>query len=759
LPRKAKAKQAEPPLPSRQEILAFLAEAPGKVGKREIARAFKLSGGQRLELKRLLRDMEAEGLIEGTRKRVHRPGGLPSVTVLMVEGVDDQGELIAVPLEWDEAIGPAPRIVVERERGRRVPGRAPGIGDRVLARLAEEPATGGFTARTIKVLEKRPKAQLGIFRDVAEGHRVVPVNRKEPEVAIPAGATAGARDGELVAVKVTRGRHGLPTGRVTERIGDVSSEKAVSLIALEEHGIPHVFPPETLAEAEAAEPAGMAHREDWRELPLITIDPADARDHDDAVFAEPDPDRPGGHIVTVAIADVGWYVRPGSALDREARRRGNSVYFPGRVVPMLPERISNDLCSLGEGEDRPALAVRMVFDASGRKSGQSFHRIMMRSAASLSYEAAQAAIDGRLSDKTEPLLERVLEPLWAAFHVLSKGRRAREPLEIDLPERKVILKEDGSVDRVVVPPRLGAHRLIEEFMIQANVAAAETLEGRKAPLVYRVHDEPSWEKMEALRDFLASLNASWPKSGTVRPAQFNRVLERFAETPNAILVNEVVLRSQSQAEYSPQNIGHFGLNLRRYAHFTSPIRRYADLLVHRALVSALKLGPVGMRREDEAKLEQIAADISLAERRAMLAERDTVDRLIASWLAEQVGARFTGRIRGVTRAGLFVELDGSGADGFVPISTLGADFYEFEEAHHRLIGRTTGEIYQLGDAAEVRLVEAQPFAGSLRFELESEGRKGRPPRGGRAGPRASRRGPKPAGPAAAKGRRARAKAR
>jgi ribonuclease R len=740
VPRKPKPKKPEPGLPSREDILAFVAGAPGRIGKREIARAFKVSGGQRVELKRLLRDLETEGVIQGTRKAIHRPGGLPSVTVLMVEGVDDHGDLIAAPLEWDETVGPAPRIPIARERGRRAAGPAPGIGDRVLARLSEDAGAGGFTGRVIKVLEKKPRAQLGVFRTVEGGHRVVPINRKEPEVTIPAGATEGARDGELVAVEVAKGPYGLPTGRVTERIGDVSSEKAISLIALEEHNIPYNFPPEVIAEADAAAAADMADREDWRAVPLITIDPADARDHDDAVLAGPDPDHPGGHVVTVAIADVGWYVRPASALDREARRRGNSVYFPGRVVPMLPERISNDLCSLREGEDRPALAMRMSFDANGRKKDHSFHRIMMRSAASLSYEEAQAAIDGRLNDRTEPLLQTVLEPLWAAFHALSKGRRAREPLEIDLPERKVVLREDGSVDRVMVPPRLGAHRLIEEFMIQANVAAAETLEGSRAPLVYRIHDEPSWEKMEALRDFLGSLDMDFAKSGTVRPAAFNRVLERVADTPNAILVNEVVLRSQSQAEYSPANIGHFGLNLRRYAHFTSPIRRYADLLVHRALIAALKLGPGGMAREDEAKLETIAADISLAERRAMLAERDTVDRLIASWLAGQVGARFHGRIRGVTRAGLFVELAETGADGFVPISTIGADFYEFEESHHRLVGRSTGETFQLGDAVEVRLVEAQPLAGSLRFELESEGRTGKPPRkGGHTEPRTPRR--------------------
>jgi ribonuclease R len=475
-----------------------------------------------------------------------------------------------------------------------------------------------------------------------------------------------------------------------------------------------VFPQAVLDAAAAARPADMAAREDWRELPLVTIDPPDARDHDDAVHAATDG---RGFVVTVAIADVAHYVRPSSELDREAQKRGNSVYFPGRVVPMLPERISNDLCSLREGEDRPALAVRMVFDGDGRKRSHSFHRVMMRSAAKLSYEQAQAAIDGRADGSTRALLAPVLKPLWAAYGALARARDRREPLAIDLPERKVLLREDGSVDKIVVPPRLEAHRLIEEFMIQANVAAAETLEAHKAAIVYRIHDEPAFEKLDALREFLGSLDLSFPKAGSLRPSQFNRVLSKVADTPNALLVNEVILRSQSQAEYSVENIGHFGLNLRRYVHFTSPIRRYADLLVHRALISAQDLGVGGMAAADEKGLERIAGEISVAERRAMAAERDTVDRLIAFWLSERVGAHFEGRIRGVTRAGLFVELEESGADGFVPISTIGEDFYGYEEAHHRLVGRTTGETFRLGDAVEVRLVEALPYAGSLRLEL------------------------------------------
>jgi ribonuclease R len=758
LARKGKDKSG-PALPSRQAILDFMSGSEGKVGKREIARAFGISGGDKITLKHMLRDMADEGLIKRRRKHVHRPGDLPSVVVLSIEGIDDLGDPIGIPVEWDEEHGAPPRIVIATDRKeRRGKERAPGIGDRILARLTPDEETGGFIGRVIKLLERQPKAALGIVRKLDGEVRVIPIDRRGKELMVPPGATNGAEDGDLVSVEVTKAaRHGLPSARVIDRIGDVSTEKALSLIALEEHGIPYVFPRAVRDEADAAESASMSHREDWRDLPLITIDPPDARDHDDAVHATQDPDVAGGHIVTVAIADVAYYVRPGSELDREAQRRGNSVYFPGRVVPMLPERISNDLCSLREREPRPALAVRMRFSADGRKTGHSFHRIMMRSAAKLSYEQAQAAIDGNPDRITRPLLEHVLKPLWAAYAALSRGRDAREPLAIDLPERKVILKEDGSVDRIVVPPRLDAHRLIEEFMIQANVAAAETLEAKKSPIVYRIHDEPSWEKLDALRDFLGSLDMSFPKAGSLRPSHFNRVLKRVADSPHELLVNEVVLRSQSQAEYAVENIGHFGLNLRRYVHFTSPIRRYADLLVHRALVSVLRLGAGGLGSQDEKRLDRVAAEISVAERRAMAAERDTMDRLIASWLAERVGAEFEGRVRGVTAAGLFVELEESGADGFVPISTIGEDFYEYQETHHRLVGRTTGETFRLGDSVEVRLVEALPYAGSLRLELTRDapatprgGRKGRaarttrqdesrrPPR-----PRPSRRGRKP----------------
>ncbi len=466
-------------------------------------------------------------------------------------------------------------------------------------------------------------------------------------------------------------------------------------------------------------------REDWRHLPLITIDPPDAKDHDDAVHAEPDtsPGNSGGFVLTVAIADVAHYVTPGSALDREALVRGNSVYFPDRVVPMLPERISNDLCSLRPHEDRAALAVRMVIGADGRKRSHTFHRIMMRSAAKLSYQQTQFAIGGRTDEDTGPLMAPVLEPLYAAYEALTRARTERQPLDLDLPERKILLKHDGTVDRVVTPERMEANRLIEEFMILANVAAAETLEKARTPLIYRVHDEPSIEKLNSLREFLASLQIPFAKAGALRPEAFNHILASVKGGDREQLVNEVVLRSQAQAEYAAENYGHFGLNLRRYAHFTSPIRRYADLIVHRGLIRALKLGPDGLPENTDVKeLAEIGAQISATERRAMVAERETKDRLIAHFLADRIGASFEGRISGMVGAGLFVKLNDTGADGFVPARTIGDEYFRYDEAARSMVGSRTGETYRLGDPVTVKLVEAAPVAGALRFELLSEGR-------------------------------------
>jgi len=542
---------------------------------------------------------------------------------------------------------------------------------------------------------------------------------------VQSGDMDGAVDGELVRFETLRdGTSGRPAARIIERIGHPKAEKAVSLIAIHNHGLRDRFGEDVLRELEGLPELTMSHREDLTQIPLVTIDPHDAKDHDDAVWAAPDadPSNEGGATVIVAIADVSYYVRSGTALDNEASLRGNSVYFPDRVVPMLPEKLSNDLCSLREKELRPCLAVRMTFDRNGKKLSHRFTRATMRSAAKLSYQEAQAAIDGTPNPKTSPILDPVLRPLWHVYRILADARKKRGPLDLDLPERKIILDERGLVSRVIVPERLEAHRLIEEFMIQANVAAAEALEAQKSPLIYRVHDAPSSEKLVAMSEFLASIGINAPKTGFNRPAQFNRILEKVAGTEHEELLNEVVLRSQAQAEYRPGNLGHFGLNLRRYAHFTSPIRRYADLIVHRALVSAFKLGEGGLSDGERAKLDRIAEVISQSERKAMSAERETLDRLIAMHLAERIGEAFKARISGVTRFGLFVKLLDTGADGFVPAATLGRDFYRHVETAHALVGERTGKSFRLGDRVEVRLVEANPSAGALRFEMLSDGR-------------------------------------
>ncbi len=535
-------------LPSRDELVAFIRERSGKVGTREIARAFGAKNADRAALNRMLRELADEGAVDRRRKRLHHAGTLPPVVLADITGRDSDGELLARPTEWDEEAHGAPPVIHIATPRRARPGEVAGVGDRALIRI-EQTSDEETTGRVIKLIDRAKNRTLGIFRGLpGGGGRLVPIDKKQlgRELSIPPDATAGAVDGDLVAVEVARhGRFGLAAGTVVERLGSLKSERAVSLIAIHAHDIPHTFPRAVIEEADAARAASHAGREDWRRVPFVTIDPPDAKDHDDAVHAIPDPDpkNPGGHIVSVAIADVAHYVRPGSALDREAVKRGNSVYFPDRVVPMLPERISNDLCSLRPHEDRPALAVRMVIGADGRKRSHTFHRVLIRSAARLHYEQAQLAVTGRPDEVTEPIAEKILEPLYAAYRTVLRARDERGPLDLDIPERKIVLKSDGTVDRVIMPQRLEAHRLIEEFMILANVAAAETCERANVALIYRVHDEPSAEKLNALREFLGTLDISLPKGGTLRPDGFNNILSRVKGRDVERLVNEVVLRT------------------------------------------------------------------------------------------------------------------------------------------------------------------------------------------------------------------------
>lgn len=727
-------------LPTKEQILQWITDNPGQAAKRDIAKAFSIKGAARIELKRLLAELEEDGALEKKKRAYRDPGKLPPVSLLTVIGPDAAGDLFLHAMEW-QGEGTPPRILFIPKKG----DPAMGPGDKLLARLSEVNLEDReYEARLIRKLGSNAIKVLGIYRKGSDGGRIVPIDKgADKEWRVGRDDDLNARDGELVeAEQAGPKRMGLPSARIIARLGDPAGPKAVSLIAIHQHGIPDRFPDQVLAEADAAQPVGLAGRDDLRDVPLVTIDPSDARDHDDAVFAEADsdPTNPGGHIVWVAIADVAHYVRPGSALDREARKRGNSTYFPDRVVPMLPDTLSGDLCSLHEGVDRPCIAVRMRLDAQGHKIGHRFVRGLMRSAASLHYAEVQEAQDGTPNDRCAPLMDRVIRPLYAAYAAACIARAERQPLDLELPERKVVLSDEGKVLSVAFRDRFDAHKLIEEFMILANVAAAEELERLKRPLLYRVHEEPTPEKLDGLREVAEASGFTLGKGQVLKTAHLNRLLTQARGSDQSELINISTLRSMTQAYYHAQNFGHFGLALRSYAHFTSPIRRYSDLIVHRALVAGHRWGDDGLSAWDVENLDETAKLISDAERRSMAAERDTVDRYLAAYLADRVGMTFTGRISGVQRFGLFVKLDETGADGLIPIRDVGREFFHFDADSQTLMGADTGVMIGIGQRVTVRLAEAVPVTGGLVLELlELEG--GSLPNG-RAGKRQGRFAPR-----------------
>ncbi|MFN3988780.1 MAG: ribonuclease R [Erythrobacter sp.] len=729
----AKPPKRAPGMPTAADVLAFIQSSDMPAGKREIAKAFGLKGQEKIKLKALLKDMAEEGLIDGKKTAYHRMGGVPKVTVLRIIGVDD-GDLVAIPDNWaDDAPGEPPRLTIREVRGRGSKPVGPALrrGDRVLARTEETPE--GWRAFPMKKLPARSEGLMGIVELDGTGKAwLAPVDKRVRQSARIADLGA-AEEGQLVIAERI-GRSERAGVKVIEVIGDPLAPRSFSLIAIAKHGIPHVFPDGVISEAKVAAklPLSADTREDLRHLPIVAIDPADARDHDDAIWAE--PDGKGGFRAVVAIADVSFYVRPGSALDREARKRGNSVYFPDRVVPMLPEVLSADVCSLKEGEDRAAMACHLAIDAEGKVTKFRFTRALVRIAHNIAYEDAQAAVDA--GDPPEYLAH-----LWAAWRALAAARHARDPLELEVPERRVVLDEEGRIASITVRERLDAHRVVEDFMIAANVAAAKALEAKTAPVVYRVHEAPQREKLIALRDYLATMGKKLSLGQVITPGLFNRMLKDITDEAEKAQVMEAVLRSQMQAYYGPANAGHFGLALGSYAHFTSPIRRYADLLVHRALVDAYKLEqPVpdsalpatsGLSDRDRASLQQVSDAISQTERRAMEAERETIDRYVAAWLSSRVGEVFDTRITGVQSFGFFATIVGLGGDGLVPVSTLGAERFRHDEAAQALVGTESGTTYAAGDRLRLKLAEANALTGALKFvPLDSTGQ-AIEPRGGR----------------------------
>ncbi|QGN53327.1 ribonuclease R family protein [Novosphingobium sp. Gsoil 351] len=716
--------------PTRQQILDFIAQSKDPAGKREIGKAFGLKGQERVKLKALLRDMADEGLIDGERRAFHRMGGVPKVTVLRVVAIED-GQPYAIPDNWspDDAT-PPPRLRILDRKGH----TALRKGDRILARTEE--AGAGLIAHPMKKLPALEGAMFGVVEIDASGKGWLAPIDKRVRNASPIADLGGAAAGQLVMAE-PGGKSPRAGVNVVEVLGDPLAPRAFSLIAISKHGIPNVFGGETLAEAQTAAklPLSPDHREDLRHLPIVAIDPADARDHDDAIWAE--PDGQSGFRALIAIADVSFYVRPGGALDREARKRGNSVYFPDRVVPMLPEVLSADVCSLRAGEDRAAMACHIAVDAHGRVTEWRFTRALVRIAEVIAYEDAQARADGT---GEEPQLRN----LWACWKALAAARHARDPLELELPERRVILNAEGKIETIALRERLDAHRVVEDFMIAANVAAAKALESKVAPIVYRIHEPPNREKLVALKDYLATFERKLALGQVITPSLFNRLLKDIADEAEKALIMEAVLRSQTQAYYGPRNAGHFGLALGSYAHFTSPIRRYADLLVHRALVDSFALeqprpadkripATSGLSDTDRADLTRVSEAISVTERRAMEAERDTIDRYVAAWLSGRVGEVFPTRVSGVQSFGMFVTIVGLGGDGLVPVSTLGAERFRYDEKAQALIGEQTGDTYTMGRLLDMRLAEANPLTGALKFE-PVDGAGGRVEPRGRRGP-------------------------
>lgn len=723
---------------SKDKIIEAVKAQPDRLGKRELSKILDIPAEEKRDLRMALRDLVDSGTLVQSGKKTYRVADdVPEVGVLMIDRVDEDGRVIAVPAKWT-ADSPAPEFIIKARKSK---GKAPkddakiGPGTRILGRTDQR--SHPYTVEIIRVLGPGPRREMGVIVKSGRGLRISPVNKKIRDEFIPAKDSIKVSDSDLVLFETARqsrrSRDGFKPAKIVEIVGDASDPKAASLISLVENDIPIGFDPEVMEEIrDLPRPVMGPNREDLRHVPLITIDPDDAKDFDDAVYAE--PIEGGGFTVWVAIADVAAYVKPGSALDRNAVRKGNSVYLPDRVEPMLPHELSSDLCSLRPHEDRYCMAVQMHFDAGGHKTKHSFHRGLMRSHARLTYEQAQAAFDGEPDETAADVMES-LTGIWQAYEALRTAREQREPLEIEIPERRVRVGEQGQITSIDVKARFDANKLIEEFMIQANVAAAESLSKKGMDLIFRVHEPPKRERIQSLSEFLPAVGMKFSPGERATPKRFNKILRQAEERDLAEVVGMAVLRTQSQAVYTPQNGGHFGLSLTHYAHFTSPIRRYADLIVHRALIAAFGFGKDGQSEEERTRLSEIAEHISGTERKTVAAERSAVDRYIAAHLADKVGVEFPGRITGVTKFGLFITLDQTGADAFAPARLLGEERFRFDEKRKQLTGEQTGGTYKFGARVTVKLLEALPVSGGLTVSVTSKPEPGKPGRGGHRGRR------------------------
>ena len=727
--------------PDRNQIRALLERRGVPLSLDAIAEAFGLAPGrERKRLFRALRAMQRDGeLLRNRAEEYGLTGRMDLVRGRVIGHRDGYGFL--VPDEGGSDLFLSPRQM-----------RSIFHGDRVVARVVGVDARGRREGALVEVLERATTQVVGRFvREAGVGLVVPDEARIRHDILIAPGDDAGAQDGDIVVATILEypEKRRQAVGRVIEVLGAHMAPGMEVDIAIRSHGLPAEFPGAALGEAERlgdrVPPAAKRGRTDLRALPLVTIDGADARDFDDAVHCRA---TPSGWKLTVAIADVAAYVKAGSALDVEAEQRGNSVYFPDRVIPMLPEALSNGLCSLRPDEDRLCMVCELLVAKSGEVRRARFFEGLMRSHARLTYDEMAAIVVTRDRDARRDRGELVphLDALHALFKAMQRARQRRGALELDTQEIRILLDDAGKVARVAPLVRNDAHRIIEECMLAANVAAARFVTRRKVASLYRVHDGARPDGLEALRTYLAGVGLTLAGGARPEPKHYLALLRRAASRPDAALIQVMVLRSLSQAVYSPDNIGHFGLALEEYAHFTSPIRRYADLVLHRAIKHVLKGRPRAPYAYSRERLVGLGEHVSMTERRADDATRDAINWLKCEFMLDKVGREYPGTVTGVTSFGLFVLLDELNVEGLVHVSLLGQDYFHFDPVAQAMEGERGGERFRVGDALRVRVIRVDLDERKVDFE-----RAGGP--GGRRGEGEERGGGRRRGPRRGRGRR------
>ncbi len=713
-------------LPTQHDILKYLHSRPSEgISKGDIIKEFAILPDAYTDLRHLLKLMRKHNLIvktSGNYYRIAMLDDIQEVTAIIRSRLDD--DVYIGIIQSDTDMNCQEKIFIHTSKKKKYYRS----GDTVTLKIKKSAKKGRYGK--IIDTDKRIPITTGIVKKTFSGFDVVPSNKKQKWIyPLVESETLDFSHGDLIEFtlsqdteKHTKHQIAHVTKIIHHKVIDIQS---ISFIALEDNHIPYKFPPEMVQKITDVQEISLTNdthkRTDLTHLPFITIDPKDARDHDDAVYTELNPKTMGATLY-IAIADVSAYVTPHSLIDTEAELRGNSIYLPDRVIPMLPEHLSNNLCSLKANTTRPVLVVKIDIDEYGQKTHHTFMRAFIECRANLTYEDVFHAVQSPDSADYIAYQDTIIKPLIQSYDLLKKSHEKRAPLDLDLPEYQIILDENHYPTHVTKKERLFTHRLIEEFMVLANVCAAETLEEFDIPVVYRSHDEPPQDKMASLKETLKSMNIVFKSKNTINSRMFNRLLHDAKDTDIDEIIAKMVLRCQCQAIYTVDNQGHFGLNLKKYSHFTSPIRRYADLIVHRSLIRVLNLGSDGISDEALSTLEATCEHISKTERRAITAEMETKDRFLAEILKSKTTERFKARISGVTNAGLFVRLPDFGAEGFIPIARL-SDFskqrryFETNETRHILRDKYSGQYYIIGQIIHVILVEVNVLTGGMMFNI------------------------------------------